>query len=159
MQFEVKGAQEVASALLALREEFSAAAAKRALVPALRKSIKPAFERIKPQVPALTGKLRIETISGAKVSSMKVRKRKYFSPDSIAHGFVAVGVDYKDEKGQYRPAIEALEYGSKRQAAQPFLRSSFQAAIPAMTDALMQELSKHLESWANKQRAKQRMSV
>lgn len=154
MQVTVTGTKAVEQALLDLRQEFSSAKARSSLVPALRRAVDPALNTIRPAVPVDTGKLRVHTKRGAKVSSQKDRKRKYHSKNSLAYGFVVVGIEYRDEKGQYRPAAEAIEFGTADQPAKPFIRANFQRAIPAMTDTLGQELSDQIDRWATKQRTK-----
>jgi len=154
MRITVKGTREVEQALLALREEFSAQQAKRSVVPALRRAVKPALDAIRPAVPVDTGRLRVQTKAGAKVSTMRDRKRKYHSNQSIAYGFVIVGVNYVDLKGEFRPAAMALEYGRADQPATPFIRANFERAIPAMTQNLGAELAAQIDQFANKQRSK-----
>ena len=151
---QVKGTKSVTDALLALRQEFSSAAARRSVLPALRKANEPAYTAIKAAVPRDTGKLQTKTKRGAKISSQRDRKRKYHSKHSLAYSYVSVGVGYVDEKGEYRPAAESLEFGSPERPAQPFLRANFERTIPEMTQDLAKELEQSINTWASKQRAK-----
>jgi hypothetical protein len=98
--------------------------------------------------------MRTTVRAGAKVASGKDKKRKYLNQNTLAFGYVDVGVKYYDEKGEYRPATEAREYGTADQAATPFIRRGFQTAIPNMLEILRQDLGTHLNNWAAKQRAK-----
>lgn len=154
MRVTVTGTQSVNQALLDLQAEFGSTKARSSLVPALRRAVEPALNTIRPAVPVDTGKLRVHTKRGAKVSSQKDRKRKYHSKNSLAYGFVVVGIEYRDEKGQYRPAAEAIEFGTADQPARPFIRANFQRAIPAMTETLAQQLNEQIDKWAAKQRTK-----
>lgn len=154
MEFEVKGLKELEKTLLDMQQEFGSTAAKRSLVPALRKAVMPAKDVIKSIAPVDTGRMRTTVRAGAKVASGKDKKRKYLNQNTLAFGYVDVGVKYYDEKGEYRPATEAREYGTADQAATPFIRRGFQTAIPNMLEILRQDLGTHLNNWAAKQRAK-----
>jgi HK97 gp10 family phage protein len=154
MQFEVKGIKEFEQTLLALQAEFGSTAAKRSLIPALRKAVSPAKDSIKAIAPVDTGRMKTTVRHGAKVATQKDKKRKYLNENTVAFGYVDVGVKYYDEKGQYRPATEAREFGTAEQAATPFIRRGFQKAIPNMLDILKKDLGIQLETWASKQRAK-----
>jgi hypothetical protein len=141
MEFEVKGLKELEKTLLDMQQEFGSTAAKRSLVPALRKAVVPAKDYIKSIAPVDTGRMRTTVRAGAKVASGKDKKRKYLNQNTLAFGYVDVGVKYYDEKGEY-------------QAATPFIRRGFQTAIPNMLEILRQDLGTHLNNWAAKQRAK-----
>jgi HK97 gp10 family phage protein len=154
MRMQIKGTRSVADALAALRQEFSSAAARRSVLPALRKAIEPAYRAIRPAVPRDTGKLQVKTKRSAKISTQRDRRRKYHSKNSLAYSYVSVGVGYVDEKGEYRPAAESLEFGSAERPAQPFLRANFERSIPAMTQDLAEGLQQSINTWATKQRAK-----
>jgi len=156
VEFEVKGLKEFESMLLELQQEFGSTAAKRSLVPALRKAVVPAKDVIKASAPMDTGRLKTTVRVGAKVASGKDKKRKYLNENTLAFGYVDVGVKYYDEKGDYRPATEALEYGTAQQPARPFIKRGFQSAIPNMLEILRSDLGTHLDNWANKHRAKRK---
>ena len=154
MQFEVKGMKDVEQALLALQAEFGSTMAKRSLVPALRKAVMPARDSIKAAAPIDTGKLKTTVRVGAKVATAKDKKRKYLSANTVAFGYVDVGVKYYDDKGQYRPATEALEFGTAEHPARPFIRRSFKTMIPNMLEILSKDLKNQVDGWAAKQRAR-----
>jgi HK97 gp10 family phage protein len=151
---EVKGLKEFERVLLDLQEEFGTTKAKRALIPALREAMEAAKTKIKAGAPVDTGKLKIKIRKGAKVATGKDKKRKYLSPNTVAFGYVDVGVNYKDEKGEYRPAAEAMEYGTAKTPGKPFIRNNFQSAVPQVLASLAERLGKNLDAWASKQRAK-----
>lgn len=154
MEFKVTGMKDIETALLGLQQEFGTTAARRSLVPALRKAVMPARDYIKAIAPVDTGRLKTTVRAGAKIASGKDRKRKYLNANTVAFGYVDVGVKYIDEKGEYRPATEAREYGTSEQPATPFIRIGFQKAIPTMLEILQKDLASQVETWANKQRAK-----
>lgn len=154
MEFEVKGLKEFERVLLDLQQEFGSTAAKRALVPALRKAIMPAKDSIKSIAPVDTGRMKTTVRAGSKVASGKDKKRKYLNQNTLAFGYVDVGVKYYDEKGQYRPATEAREFGTADQAATPFIRRGFATVVPTMLEILRKDLGTHINNWAAKQRAK-----
>lgn len=151
---EVKGLKEFERTLLDLQEEFGTTRAKRALVPALRQAMEATRSRIKAGAPVDTGKLRTKVRRGAKVATGKDKRKKYLSPNTIAFGYVDVGVNYKDQKGQYRPAAEAMEFGTAEVAGRPFIRQGFESTAPQMLASLAEQLGRNLDAWAAKQRAK-----
>ena len=154
MEIKLEGFKEFEKTLLELQQEFGSTAAKRSLVPALRKAVMPAKDIIKSIAPVDTGKMRTTVRAGAKVASGKDKKRKYLNENTLAFGYVDVGVKYYDEKGNYRPATEAREYGTAEQPASPFIRRGFASAVPNMLEILRQDLGTHLNVWASKKRAK-----
>jgi HK97 gp10 family phage protein len=118
--------------------------------------MEPVKAAMKGRVPVDTGKLQLKIRNGAKVATGKDKKKKYLNRDTIAFGFVDVGVGYRDAKGEYRPAAEAIEFGTAEQPAKPFIRSTFQSMATSALDRLASLMSAHMDLWAAKQRAKVR---
>jgi len=155
-KIEVKGFREFEDSLLELAQEFGTTKARRSLLPALKSAMEPVKAAMKGRVPVDTGKLQLKIRNGAKVATGKDKKKKYLNRDTIAFGFVDIGVGYRDEKGQYRPAAEAIEFGTAEQPAKPFIRSTFQSMATSALDRLASLMSAHMDLWAAKQRAKVR---
>lgn len=155
-KIEVKGFKEFENSLLLLAEEFGTTKARRSLLPALKSSMEPVKAAVKSRAPVDTGKLQLKIRNGAKVATRKDKAKKYLNRDTIAYGFVDVGVGYRDEKGEYRPAAEAIEFGTAEQSARPFIRNSFQSMASSALDRLGSLMSAHMDLWAAKQRAKVR---
>ena len=155
-KIEVKGFREFEDSLLELAQEFGTTKARRSLLPALKSAMEPVKAAMKGRVPVDTGKLQLKIRNGAKVATGKDKKKKYLNRDTVAFGFVDVGVGYRDEKGQYRPAAEAIEFGTAEQPAKPFIRSTFQSMATSALDRLASLMSAHMDLWAAKQRAKVR---
>jgi HK97 gp10 family phage protein len=153
---EAKGFKEFEDSLLDLAEEFGTTKARRSLLPGLKSAMEPVKAAIKGRVPVDTGKLQLKVRNGAKVATRKDKNKKYLSRDTVAFGFVDVGVGYRDEKGEYRPAAEAIEFGTAEQPARPFIRNSFQSMASSALDRLGSLMSSHMDLWAAKQRAKVR---
>ena len=155
-KLEAKGFKEFEDSLLELAEEFGTTKARRSLLPGLKSAMDPVKAAIKGRVPVDTGKLQLTVRNGAKVATRKDKAKKYLSRDTVAFGFVDVGVGYRDEKGEYRPAAEAIEFGTAEQPARPFIRNSFQSMASSALDRLSSLMSSHMDLWAAKQRAKVR---
>jgi HK97 gp10 family phage protein len=155
-KLEAKGFREFEDSLLELAEEFGTTKARRSLLPGLKSAMEPVKAAIKGRVPVDTGKLQLKVRNGAKVATRKDKNKKYLSRDTVAFGFVDVGVGYRDEKGEYRPAAEAIEFGTAEQPARPFIRNSFQSMASSALDRLSSLMGSHMDLWAAKQRAKVR---
>jgi len=155
-KLEAKGFKEFEDSLLELAEEFGTTKARRSLLPGLKSAMEPVKAAIKGRVPVDTGKLQLKVRNGAKVATRKDKNKKYLSRDTVAFGFVDVGVGYQDAKGEYRPAAEAIEFGTAEQPARPFIRNSFQSMASSALDRLGSLLGAHMDLWAAKQRAKVR---
>lgn len=155
-KLEAKGFKQFEDSLLLLAEEFGTTKARRSLLPGLKSAMEPVKAAIKGRVPVDTGKLQLKVRNGAKVATRKDKNKKYLSRDTVAFGFVDVGVGYRDEKGEYRPAAEAIEFGTAEQPARPFIRNSFQSMATSALDRLGAFMSAHMDLWAAKQRAKAR---
>lgn len=153
-KIEVKGFRQFEDSLLQLAEEFGTTKARRSLLLALKSSMEPVKSAVKSRAPVDTGKLQLKIRNGAKVATRKDKSKKYLSRETVAFGFVDVGVGYRDEKGEYRPAAEAIEFGTSEQPARPFIRSSFQSMASSALDRLASLLGAHMDLWAAKQRAK-----
>ena len=155
-KIEVKGFREFEDSLLELAQEFGTTKARRSLLPGLKSAMEPVKAAIRARVPVDTGKLQLKIRNGAKVATGKDKKKKYLTRDTIAFGFVDVGVGYRDAKGEYRPAAEAIEFGTAEVPARPFIRNSFQSMASSALDRLASLMSAHMDLWAAKQRAKVR---
>lgn len=155
-KLEAKGFKEFENSLRDLAEEFGTTKARRSLLPALKAAMEPVKAAVKGRAPVDTGRLQVTVKNGAKVATGRDKRKKYLNRETVAYGFVHVGVGYKDEKGEYRPAAEAIEFGTAEQPARPFIRNSFQSMATSALDRLGALMSAHMDLWAAKQRAKAR---
>ena len=157
----VDGADELIATLAQIQSDFGAAKADKFLVGAARQSMRSVLNRAKSLVAVDTGALRASLQVEARRPSQKDKRSQYVNFSDVAVAFVTTASGKKLKKtkfknqrtGQKQVGIEsdgraiALEFGTKKQTAKPYLRPALESQQATVLQSLAGNLGTQLEKY------------
>ena len=151
---KVEGLKELEKNLLALQKEYGGKAAPQAMRPAIKAAIAPLKGTVEGNTPVDTGDLR----DSAKVSIVKPTKKMLSESDHYNRDTIIVGRAgwFWRDKSLWQKAL-AVEFGTRKMAAQSVLRNTFEMNTGAMVSRFKNTLGPAIEKKAkalNKKRNK-----
>lgn len=84
-------------------------------------------------------------------ATSKDRRKKNVGKDTIIVAYVRAGINYKDNKGKFRPVGIAFEFGTKKMAKRDFLESTLRKMSPLLVSNMSTEIQKILARYKRKQ--------
>lgn len=168
------GAQELKEAFKLLSDDFGPKDQQKILVKAVRESMQPALLTAKANVPIDTGALRESLRIEARKPNRRDKRSKYiYEGDTViatvttAPGkvlakrkFYNYAQSYKEKRDIYSTGIQsdarsiAMEFGTAKVPAKPYLRPALESNAPRIVNNLGAILKVHIEKYKAKQAAK-----
>lgn len=164
----IVGAEELKQVMAELVKDFGPRDSKGILVSAVRQAMRPALDAAKANVPTDTGALRASLRIEARRPNRKDKASKYIDQGDVAiatvttaPGKVLAKKSFKNLKtGKRQKGIEsdaraiAMEFGTAKVAAQPFLRSALESNSGVIVNDLSGQIRESIERYKARQAKK-----
>ena len=157
----VDGAEQLNATLRQIAGDFSPQQAHKFLVAAARASMKPVLARAKQLVPVDSGALRASLQIEARKPSQGDKRSRYVNYSDAVVAFVTTASGKKLAKLKFKNAKTgqkqigapsdarnvAIEFGTSKQAAKPYLRPALESSQPAILNNLAANLAIQLTKY------------